>query len=196
MRSILTSALFGTNPIVSGLFAVCIVALVALGCTCNRNFNLGNLVNSTAEESKNGSERNVRNDDDRDDKREVPSKEEVESLVKETISDFADAVEIGDFSDIYEKSSIDFQNTYTVDEMKEAFKSYTDQRSVVVPILRKVARSDAKFRSDPLIRKEKGLDILVAEGEFPTKPYKVRFDYEYVMRDGEWKLLKLVINIP
>lgn len=196
MPSFLREALFGRNALPGGLVALCIVGLIALGCTCNRNFDLGDLANTSTQDREDNSSKNDRDTRDSDDGAEVPSKQKVESLVKETMSDFADAVEKRDFSDLYEKASIDFQNTYTVEEMEKAFKSYTDQRSLVVPILRKAANTDAKFTSDPVIRREKGLSILVAEGEFPTKPYKVRYDYEYVRRDGEWKLLKLVINIP
>jgi hypothetical protein len=110
--------------------------------------------------------------------------------------EFADAVDTGDFNAIYNNASSDFQGTYTVDEMKTAFKSYTDKKKIVVPILNKVEGLDAEFDSLPSIRSEKSLSILVAKGKFNTKPYKTRFDYEYVMRGGEWKLLKLVINIP
>lgn len=80
--------------------------------------------------------------------------------------------------------------------MRTAFKSYIGKKSLVVPILRKVKDADADFTSAPSLRSEKGLKILVATGKFPTKPYAVRFDFEYVMRGGEWKLLKLVVNIP
>jgi len=80
--------------------------------------------------------------------------------------------------------------------MKTAFKSYTDKKSMVVPLLNKVDDMSAEFKVPPGIRSEKGLKILMAQGEFKTKPYKTRFDFEYVMRGGSWKLLKLVINIP
>ena len=191
MKKLINDILFGTNARSSGLIAVAVVGLIALGCTCGKDFNLSNL--SSNSNSGRNTEISTNTSTGSDD---LPSESEVESLVKDTTALFAEAVDSGDFSEIYAASSTDFQNTYTVDEMTTAFKSYTDKKSVVVPILNKTAAADADFTSPPSIRKEKGLDILVATGKFPTKPYNVRFDYEYVKRGGDWKLLKLVINIP
>jgi hypothetical protein len=174
---------------VSGAFALILFSLVALGCTCGKDFNLGNLGKSESNSSNSASNSDTASET-------APSEDVVEGLVKETTSKFADAVDSGDFSDLHSYASQDFQTTYTVDQIGEAFKSYTDKKSVVVPILRKADDSKAEFPKPPSIRTEKGLKILVASGKFPTKPYNVRFDYEYVMRGGEWKLLKLVVNIP
>jgi hypothetical protein len=193
MKKLINEIFFGKNATLSGLIALSVVGLIALGCSCGKDFNLSNLGSNSSSNSRNteiGS--NTSSNDDGD----APSEAVVEDLVKDTTAQFSEAVDSGDFSEIHANSSSDFQNTYTVDEMTTAFKSYTDKKSVVVPILNKVSSADAEFTKPPSIRTEKGLNILVASGKFPTKPYNVRFDYEYVMRGGEWKLLKLVINIP
>ncbi len=195
MKKLVNEILFGTNARVSGLIALAIVGLIALGCSCGKDFNFSNLVGNSNSTSNNRNSEIVSSDDDTSSD-DVPSDSEVESLVKETTAEFADAVNSGDFSEIHANASSDFQSTYTVEEMTAAFKSYTDKKKIVVPILKKVAASEAEFPTPPTIRSEKGLSILVANGKFPTKPYNVRFDYEYVMRSGDWKLLKLVINIP
>ncbi len=195
MKKLVNEILFGTNTRVSGLIALAIVGLIALGCSCGKDFNFSNLVGNSNSTSNNRNSEIVSSDDDTSSD-DVPSDSEVESLVKETTAEFADAVNSGDFSEIHANASSDFQSTYTVEEMTAAFKSYTDKKKIVVPILKKVAASEAEFPTPPTIRTEKGLNILVANGKFPTKPYNVRFDYEYVMRSGDWKLLKLVINIP
>jgi hypothetical protein len=192
MKPLLNNLLFGKNAKASGVFALALVALVALGCTCGKNFDLGNLTGDSDNTRTNDTPSEIITPADDS----APSNDVVEGLVKETIAEFADAVNSGDFTELHDSASQDFQSSYTVDEMRTAFKSYIDKKSVVLPILRRVAKTDGKFTNEPSVRKEKGLSILMAEGEFPTKPYKVRFDYEYVMRDGEWKLLKLVINIP
>ena len=126
----------------------------------------------------------------------MPSNAVVEGLVRDTIAKFSDSVESGDFSDIYDSASSDFQSTYSIGEMKTAFKSYTDKKSVVVPIMKKTEDISAVFSTEPGLRTEKSLKILMVAGEYKTKPFKTRFDFEYVLREGEWKLLKLVINIP
>ena len=190
MKKIFNEIVFGKNTIFSGLIALAVVASIALGCNCGKNFDLANL----AKESNTTSTSNDSKTDSSDDS--VPSNSVVEGLVKDSTSQFADAVDSGDFSDLHRNASSDFQSTYTVEQMKTAFKSYTDKKSVVVPILNKSASKSAEFTRNPSIRTEKGLKILMVAGKFSTKPYNVRFDYEYVMRGGEWKLLKLVVNIP
>ena len=128
--------------------------------------------------------------------KDAPSNVVVEALVKETINKFGAGVDSGNFTSLRDSASDTFQNKYSADQVAEGFKSYTDKKKVVVPILKKAAAKDAEFDRPPTVRRDKGLDILVASGKFATKPYGVRFDFEYVMLGGEWKLLKLVINIP
>jgi len=189
MKNLFNELVFGKNAQVSGLIALAVVLSIALGCNCGKSFDLSNL----SKESNTSTTSNTKTDTSDN---STPSNSVVEGLVKETISQFSDAVDSGDFSELYDNASTDFQSTYTLEEMKTAFKSYTDKKSMVVPILGKSASMDADFPREPSIRTEKGLKILMAAGEFKTKPFKVRFDFEYVMRGGEWKLLKLVINIP
>ncbi len=174
---------------ISGSLALSIVLSVALGCTCNKLFDTnksGNASNLTSNDPfKTGN-----NDSD------VPSNAVVQGLVKDTIGLLAAAVNSGDFSDLYSKASSDFRSTYTIDEVQKTFKAYVDKKSLVGPILNKAKSQDPKFSSAPSLRTEKGLKILVANGKFDTKPYSVRFETEYVYRDGEWKMLKLMVNIP
>jgi hypothetical protein len=191
MKNLVKKALFGGNNIVSGCVALTVVMSIALGCNCNKDFDLANLGKSDPSNSASNSATNSSTDS-----ASVPSNSVVEGLVKETIVKFSDGVETGDFAELHEYSSTNFQRTYTVEQVAEGFKSYTDKKKIVVPILKKAAAKDAEFDRPPTVRKEKGLDILVASGKFATKPYGVRFDFEYVMLGGEWKLLKLVINIP
>ena len=187
MKDLINELVFGKNGKLSGLIALAVVGSFVLGCNCGKNFDLGN-TSSTSNSSSSDSK------SDSSDK--VPSTSVVEGLVKETISQFADAVDSGDFSDLHDKASKDFQSSYTVDQMKTAFKSYTDKKKLVVPIMEKASSMSPDFKVPPGIRTEQGLNILMAQGEFKTKPYKIRYDFEYVNRGGEWKLLKLVVNIP
>lgn len=187
MKKLINDILFGKSSLMSGMLALMLVAAVALGCTCNKDFDLGNIGKSDSGNTATG---------DKTSDTSVPSDSVVEGLVKDTTAQFAEAINGEDFKDLYAAASSDFRSTYTLEQTKEAFKSYINKKSFVVPILKKVKDADADFTSPPSVRTEKGLKILMANGKFLTKPYAVRFDYEYVMRGGEWKLLKLVINIP
>jgi hypothetical protein len=189
MKDLFRSVVFGRNPVISGSIAMAVVMSIALGCNCSKDFNLANSSNSSSGSNSGTSNSSTSSDS-------VPAKSTVEGLVRDTTSNFRDAVNSGDFSELYNDASADFQGTYTLDQVTAAFKSYTDKKKVVVPILDKVDAAKFEWTGDPSIRSEKGLSILMASGKFDTKPYNVRTDYEYVLRGGEWKLLKLVINIP
>ncbi len=175
------------NNFISGAIALGVVLSIALGCNCGKNLDLASL--STNSNSTSASNSTTTSD-------AVPSNAVVEGLVKDTMRKFRGAVNSKDFSELYNDASSDFQGTYTLSQVEAAFNSYTNKKGVVVPILDKVEAMDAEFDRPPSLRTEKSLNILVASGKFKTKPLNVRFDYEYIMRGGEWKLLKLVINIP
>ncbi len=193
MKNLVHEIIFGKNVMLSGLVALAVVATVALGCNCNKNLDLADF--ATNDQSTNNSN-TASAPTTKPAADSAPSESEVETLVKETTSQFAESVASGDFSDLYADSSADFKVTYTIEEIKEAFKVYTDKKKVVLPVLNRVDAARADFEETPSIRTERNLNILMAKGKFPTKPYTVSFDYEYVMREGEWKLLKLKINIP
>lgn len=185
MKKFISNIIFGRDAMLSGLIALAVVGSIALGCNCTKDFNLGTDNTSTNSTPSTKS----------DDGSTVPPESQVESLVKASTAEFAKAVDSGDFSTMHSKASNDFQVTVPQEKMKETFKSYTDKRRMVVPILNRVASTAAVFSSPPSIRTERSLNILVASGRFPTKPLAVKFDYEYVWRGGEWKLLKFVINM-
>ena len=189
MTNTIYNLLFGRDSLLSGLFAIAVVALIALGCTCGKNFDLANIAKNANVASTSDS-----NDTD-DESAELPDDRLLKALVKETTADFAQAVSTEDFSKIYEKSSTDFQTTYTEQEMKDTFKPFIQKKKQVLPILAKAVGTDPEYSPVPSIRTESGLSILVTEGKFATKPIPLTFEYEYVKRGGQWKLLKLVIKL-
>lgn len=195
MKKIISTLLWGRNSKFNGMMAVGIISLIVLGCTCNRNFDLGNVGsdNGTDRTASNSTSNSTSTGDDMDGS--LPSDSKIRSLVRETTSDFADAIDTGDFSAIYGKASSDFQSSYTEAQMKNAFDMFIREKRRVVPILEKAMSMQSDLSPDPYIRTEKGHKVLVINGQFPTKPLPVKTEYEYVLREGEWKILKLVVKI-
>jgi hypothetical protein len=187
MKTIISKILFGRDNRISGLIALGIVGMIALGCNCGKTFDLANLSNS------NGSAAN--SSDDTEGKDGLPSKGLLDALVKETTADFNYAITFNDFSKMYAKASSDFQSTYTEAEMKSTFKEFVDKKRVITPILAKTVSMEPEYSPEPYIRTEKGLDILVVNGKYATKPVPMNFEYEYVKRNDQWKLLKLIIRL-
>ncbi len=191
MKQLASTLLFGKDARFSGLIALAIVGAIALGCTCNKDFGgTSDDAPSTSNTSSTSNASTTTADDGG-----IPSDSELQSMVKETTSDFAKAIDTNDFSELYEKSSSDFKSTYTQEQMNDVFKDFVAKKKLILPSLNKVPAATAEFSPAPRIREEKGLEILVLSGKFPTKPLNVKYDYEYVKRSGEWKLLKLVVNM-
>lgn len=189
MKSLIPKLIFGRDNRLSGLLALGIVALIALGCTCGKDLDLANLgknANSTAANTST-------DDSDTDDG--VPSKDLLDALVAETTADFNYAITLNDFSKMYEKASSDFKGTYSEAEFKNTFKEFVQKKRVIAPILAKAVTMDPELSPEPYIRTEQGLDILVVNGKYATKPVPVTFEYEYVKRNGDWKLLKLIVRL-
>jgi len=126
---------------------------------------------------------------------DTPSDSEVESLVKDTMSDFADGVEDEDFSTFRRNSSGDFQATYTATQLKGTFSTFINQKGKLLPSLRDVQDESASFTSPPSVRTEKGFKVLTADGQFPSSPNTAKFETEYEWEKGEWKLLKFNIRL-
>jgi len=192
MKNILNKLVNGKDNRLSGLIALAVVLSIALGCNCTKDLDLGNASSSSNSSSDNPFSNSSTSSDDSDG---VPGDELLNALVKETTADFAAAISSGDFSSMHEKASTDFQNSVSKDSLQSSFKDFIDKKRQVLPILAKAIASNPEYTSPPRIRTEAGLDILVTEGKYATKPLPVTFNYEYVKRDGRWKLLILKIYI-
>ncbi len=185
--------LFGTSSKVNGLIAFMIVASIALGCTCGKNFDLANM----GKDSNRSEPSNVTIDDTTvdDGDSSAPSKTLVDGLVKSTTAQFASAITSEDFSSLYADASKEFQNTYTEDKTKEVFKIFITNKKRVTPILAKALALEPDYNSPPSYRTEQGQQIIVANGKYDTKPLPTNFEYEYINNGGKWKMLKLIIKI-
>ena len=124
-----------------------------------------------------------------------PTEAEAQALVKATMSDFADAVDKGDFAAFKANTSKEFQSQYTDEQMKTSFKAFTDHKDVIVPILRDAAKKNTTFSPAPAVREEKGYSLLNTKGTIDSDPQAVKVDNDYVYQDGKWKLLKVGVNL-
>lgn len=192
MKRIISDLIYGRSSTSNGLIALAVISLIALGCACG-DMDLGNIgknADSGPADTNANRTTTVETSDD-----SLPSTAVIQALAKETTREFSKAIDSGDFSDIYESSSPDFQTTYTEAQMRDAFKVFTSQKKRVVPILNRAVDMEAQFSPEPYIRTEKGLSILVVNGKYATKPLPVNVEYEYVYRSDKWKMLKLIVKM-
>ena len=182
MKTLISKVLFGNDGIIGGIFAITLILGIALGCN-NANKNGtggGNTANATAE------------DPNRDP--DMPDDRLLKAHVKETTAVFSYAISTEDFSKMYSKASTDFQKQYTADQMKDVFKSAIANKRQLLPMLAKIVSMDPVYDPAPSIRKEQGVPILVVSGRYDLEPKPLKFNYEYVKRGGQYKLLKLILE--
>lgn len=124
-----------------------------------------------------------------------PTESEAQTLVKNTVSEFADAVDKGDFAAFKANTAKEFQSQYTDEQLKTSFKTFTDQKADIVPILRDAAKKNPTFSPAFAVKEESGYSVLTTNGTIASNPQPVKVNNEYVYQDGKWKLLKIDIKL-
>lgn len=155
---------FYTSNRFNFVFAAAILLAITLGC----NFNAG--VGDFA-------------------KPDMPSTEQQNALVKQTLKDFTKAIDSGDFSSIISGASKEFQAATSADKLKSAMQGMIDNKGVLVPIMQIADSKTPQFSTPPEIKEESPSYTMQYAGNFPTDPFKTYFDFKYVWRDSQWKLL-------
>lgn len=194
---------FGKGTFTNGLIAVTILGLIVLGCTCNgEDFDFDKKSNTNSSEKKTKEDGNPfetpkdKKDDDFEkadaSKREVPSDEELNKMVKEDILAFDQALEDKDFSDFYKRISEFWQDQTSPRKLKKGFQSFIDGNAD----LSGVKDLDAKFESRPTVESKRrgGLKIMEVNGTFDTEPNESTFELKYIPEGKEWKLMGFFVR--
>jgi hypothetical protein len=189
MKHLMKNILMGRSTTINGLFALAIIAAVALGCTCGKGLDFGNTSSSSNSNSSDDPYSTSTSDS------QMPGDALLKALIRETTADFAYSISEEDFSKMYEKASTDFKNTYTKDQMQDFFKDFINKKRQLLPIFLKANSMEPELSPSPSIRTESGLNVLTVNGKYPTKPLPITFNYEYVNRGGSWKLLVLKVYV-
>lgn len=154
----------------NSLLVALILLVINLGC----NFSCGNFVPS---------------------KPDMPSTEQQNALVKQTLKDFTKSIESGDFSSLISTTSKEFQSQSSADKLKSDFQGMIDKKAVVVPIIQSADSKTPQFSNTPSILEESSNYTTQYTGSFPTDQYKTKFDFRYVWQDSQWKLLFFKIEL-
>lgn len=180
----------GKNSKLTFLLIISLFIFVGLACKIGnrKTSEEENTVVKTVDSPKTSTDSDSQDSD-------TPPKSEVDSLVKDTMAEFADAVDKGDFSDFHANTSKDFQATYKPAELNKTFRVFIDKKNQVLPSMNGISETTAVFTDSPRVRTEKGYKVLVANGYFPTSPNKVQFESEYELEKGDWKILKIRVKL-
>jgi hypothetical protein len=118
----------------------------------------------------------------------APPPEQQEVLIKTTLLTFNDANVTQNYGVLHAKLSKQFRDQFSPERLKEVFKPFVDQKididliAAKAPIPAKAAEVDDR-------------GVLSLSGHFDTKPSHVFYDLGYVMSDGEWKPIKINVNV-
>ena len=124
-------------------------------------------------------------------KPDMPSTEQQNVLVKQTLKDFAKGIDSGDFSTITASASKEFQAAVSGDKLKNAFQGMIDNKDVLVPIMQSADSETPQFSTPPSTKEEGSNYTMQAEGSFPTEKFKTYFEFKYLWQESQWKLLSV-----
>ncbi|HWV54015.1 MAG TPA: hypothetical protein VNZ93_15660 [Pseudorhodoplanes sp.] len=111
-----------------------------------------------------------------------------EVLIKTTLLTFNDANVTQNYTVLHSKLSKQFRDQFSPERLKEVFKPFVDKKIDIDLIAAKT----------PIPAKPASVDdrgVLSISGHFDTKPSHVFYDLGYVMSDGEWKPIKINVNV-
>jgi hypothetical protein len=111
-----------------------------------------------------------------------------EALIKSTLLTFNDANVTGDYDVLHAKLSKPFRDKFSSERLKEAFKAFADAH-VDFKI---IAAKTPIAKQEPAVS-DKG--VLSLYGYFDTTPSHVYYELEFIMSDGEWKPIKINVNV-
>ena len=123
-------------------------------------------------------------------KGEIPSDEELQEIVKESLLDFNDAVKEGDFTDFHGKISKTWQKQTTPEAFNTAFSEFITRKLDISDI----GSMEADFSPAASIDKSQGVKVLLVNGKYDTSPNPTRFDMKYIADGSIWKLLAIRVD--
>ena len=120
--------------------------------------------------------------------RNLPTTNEVVTLVRETMQQFDTAVKQKNFANFYQYISVAWQSQLSEKRLQRAFQPFIDAGID----LRETQTLDPVFDREPQIDAS---GLLVINGSFPTQPYKLVFSLKYTYELPKWRLFGLNLNV-
>jgi len=114
----------------------------------------------------------------------TPLVEEV--LVKTSLLTFNDANITGNYTVMYAKMGKPFRDRFSVDDLKQGFKSFAGRHIDLIAAMPIVRTSEPKIA---------GNGALVLHGYFDTSPSRLSYELNLAPSDGEWKLIAIDVKI-
>jgi len=199
MKKFALDLFFGRDNRVSGVIAFTIIGLIALGCTCNKDFNLGTnstsnsgtFANTSSSPTANTASTPKTDVPDADASTgKMPSDAQLQEMARETVLDFNDAIQSEDFTAFHSKISKPFQKQASPERFKQVFAEFLNNNID----FKEVEDLTAEFSPAPALGKESGYNVLSLNGSYATTPRRTKFELKYIPEGKEWKLIFIRIS--
>lgn len=118
----------------------------------------------------------------------VPNAQLQEILIKTALLTLNDANITGNYAVLHAKLAKPFRDQFSPDRLKQIFKPFADQKLDYGLIAAK----------QPLASSESIIDkrgALILRGYFDTRPSRLTYELDFLPSEGEWKPIKLNVNI-
>ena len=118
----------------------------------------------------------------------IPSALQQEILIKASLLTLNDANVTGNYTVLHAKLGKQFRDQITPDKLKQAFKSFADQKVDwdLIAARTPVATSEAKIDNR---------GALILRGYFDTKPSRLTYELDFMISEREWKPIMLNVKL-
>jgi hypothetical protein len=115
-------------------------------------------------------------------KKEIPAEDELVALTNRSMMLLAQAVSGDDFSDFYGSIATLWKQQITKEKLREQMAKFIEKK-ISLTIIEGVS---PVFSEKPFFDKD---GLLVINGHYPTKPYRVEFRLDFINEESQWRLL-------
>ena len=109
-------------------------------------------------------------------------------LIKASLLSFNDANVTGNYAVFHAKLSKPFRDQFSPEKLAEIFREFRDKRIDfdIIAAKKPIGTEEPKIADN---------GILSIKGYFETTPSRVNYDLAFIMSDGEWKLIKVNVDV-
>ena len=118
----------------------------------------------------------------------VPSPLLQEILIKTYLLTLNDANLTGNYTVLQARLAKPFREQFSPERLKQVFKTFADQKADFGLIAAK-----PPVASSPAVIDKRG--ALILRGYFDTRPSRVIYELDFLPSEGEWKPIKLNVNL-
>jgi hypothetical protein len=118
----------------------------------------------------------------------LPAGRSLEALLKSSLISFNDANVTGNYEVFHAKLAKPFRQKFSPRELRAVFKEFTD-KAIDLDI---IAAFTPVYDQPPVIDGEGRLSL---KGYFATEPSRVQFDMDFIPSEGDWRLLRIHVQV-